>query len=367
MLFQDRGVLSPHYVPDMLPNREEYVKKVVELLKPAEENKKPTNIFIYGKTGTGKTCTVKKAVSSLKVESVYVNCKIYSTKYRVMQYIAEKLGLIDKIGFGEAYLYEKLVGYLGGKQLIVVLDEVDGVKELDELIYMLTRANDEIKNGGITIVGISNNLAFKERLDPRTKSTLYQTELVFPPYDAKQIKDILMQRIELGKGKVEEVAVNIIAATAAQESGDARYALQLLSKAVDIAQSEGSESVGEKAVKEAKEGVEVDIAKELLNTLPDHAKLVMLAVIRATGRKALMAGERSVVSGEVMEEYLRVCRERGRKPKSGRWVRAYINELEMLGFITMKDTSKGLRGQSRYISLSVPKEQVIEALGVSNA
>lgn len=367
MLFENRGVLSPHYVPDILPNREEQVKKLIELLKPAESNSKPTNIFIYGKTGTGKTCTAKKAVGSLKVESVYVNCKIYSTKYRVMQYISEKLGLIDKIGFGEAYLYEKLVGYLTAKQLIIVLDEVDAIKELDELIYMLTRANDEIKQGGITIVGISNNLLFKERLDPRTKSTLYQTELVFPPYDAKQIKDILMQRIELGKGKVDEIAVNMIAAIAAQESGDARYALQLLSKAVDIGEREGSSSVGEKAVKEAKEGVEVDVAKELLNTLPEHAKLVMLAIIRATSKKALVAEGRSVMSGEVMDEYLRICREKDRKPKSGRWVRGYINELEMLGFITMKDTSKGVRGQSRYITLSVPKEHIIEALGVSNA
>ena len=73
------------------------------------------------------------------------------------------------------------------KILVVVLDEIDVVKDLDDLIYTLTRANSDMKSGGITIVGVSNKVSFKEDLDPRSLSTLYENELVFPPYNSNEL------------------------------------------------------------------------------------------------------------------------------------------------------------------------------------
>ena len=82
--------------------------------------------------------------------------------------------------------------------MIVVLDEIDRIKNLDDLIYTLTRSNDELQKGRISIIGITNNVMMKKVLDPRSKSTLCEEEMVFAPYNAEQIEDFLKQRASQG-------------------------------------------------------------------------------------------------------------------------------------------------------------------------
>ena len=173
-LFTDISVLSPHYVPEKLPFRDGEINEIKNVLNPAFQNKKPRNLFIYGKTGTGKTCSVKHVMEKISSENVvmfYINCRIYNSRYRILQKALKKfVPELEKSGFGLPFLYEKLIEISSsGKQLVIVLDEIDMVKDLDELVYTLTRVNDEVKNGGVTIIGISNKLSFKDALDPRSK------------------------------------------------------------------------------------------------------------------------------------------------------------------------------------------------------
>ncbi len=373
-VFKDRNALSPHYLPPTLPFREKEIKTIMRIVSPALKGDRPHNLVIYGKTGTGKTASVKHVMKEFEKHSgdrafmCYVNCRMYNTKYRVIQKIVKTyVEGMDKSGFGITTLYEKLLGWIESKgaYLIVVLDEIDMVKDLDGLIYTLTRANDELKRGGISLIGISNKLSFKEMLDPRSKSSLYETECIFPPYTAVELQEILRQRVELSfkEGVVEDSAINLAAAITAQETGDARYALKLMLKAGEIADEKGLNKITDKEVELARVGVDDDLAAETIVTLPDHQQFVLLAIANLTIYGSRYSKLNDVetgflFSGEVYEEYRKVCKEYHKKPRTARWYQEYLNDLEMLGLITTVESGKGIRGHTRLIRIGYSAESV---------
>ena len=376
-VFADRNVLSPHYVPETLPFREKEIEKIMVGLAPALKNGRPRNMFIYGKTGTGKTCSVKHVIGKLSEHksnsfSVYVNCRMYNSRYRVIQKVTKDiLPSLDSMGFGLAMLYEKMMHEVEStpRRLIIILDEVDVVKDLDDLLYTLTRANDELKNGSVSIIGISNKLTFKDQLGQRSKSSLCENEMVFPNYSATQLQAIIGQRAKTGfkMRVVDESAVNLAAAITGSDMGDARYALKLLLKAGEIADEKGIMKITDKEVEEARRSVESDVAFEAISTLPDHQQLVLLAIANLVLDKGkntrLTSGtpeedESPLISGEVYEEYSKVAR-RFRKPRrSARWYREYLNDLEMLGLITTTESGAGMRGRTRLIRIGYPAQDV---------
>ena len=379
-LFRDASVLSPHYVPAELPFREAQIKEMMEIISPALKNQKPKNLFIYGKTGTGKTCSVKHIMDKFnEFESssvmMYVNCRIYNSRYRILQKIMKQfVPELDKTtGFGLPFFYEKLIEELKkGRQLIIVLDELDMVKDLDELIYTLTRANDEVTTGGISLLGISNKLSFKNELDPRSRSSLYESEMIFPPYTSVQLQHILSQRVVGGfePNVVESSAINLAAAITAQECGDARYALKLIQKAGEIAQQNGKEKVTDEHVELARKKVELDLAAETIALLPDNLKIVLYAIASITqngSRYSRLDGleEGFLFSGEIYEEYARISSTLHKKPRSVRWYKEYLNDLEMLGLLTSTPSGKGVRGRTTLIKLGYSAEDVVSLLKVS--
>jgi len=293
---------------------------------------------------------------------------VYNTRYRVIQKVAKTfISELDKSGFGLTYIYEKLCDWIkkNKKRLIVVLDEVDMIKDLDDLIYTLTRMNDELEEGSVSLIGISNRLSFKDELDPRSKSSLYETEMAFAPYTAIQLQEILKQRARLGfnKNVVEESATNLTAAITAQETGDARYALRLLLKAGEITDEKGLKKITDAEVEEARRSVDEDMAAETIITLPDHQQIVLLSTAELTikgSRYKKLSDEDTgfLFSGEVYEEYRRNCKKYKKKPRTARWFQEYLNDLEMLGLITMVESGKGIRGHTRLIRIGYSADSI---------
>jgi len=380
-VFADRNVLSPHYIPDTLPFRDKEIGKIMSAVSPALKGERPRNIFVYGKTGTGKTASVKHVAAKFEshgahqkspAKTCYVNCRMYNSRYRAIQKITkELLPTLDSMGFGLAMLYEKMMEAVlsSGIYLIVVLDEVDMVKDLDDLLYTLTRANDELKHGGISIIGISNKLTFKDQLDPRSRSSLCENEMVFAPYTANQLAAIIEQRVKMGfkPHSVDESAVNLAAALTASETGDARYALKLLMKSGEIADDRGIKKITDKEVEEARHAADTEVAFEAISTLPDHQQLVLLAVANLAIDKGkntrLTTGspeedDSFLTSGEVYEEYCKASRKFRKPRRSARWYREYLNDLEMLGLITTVESGAGMRGRTRLIRIGHPAPDV---------
>jgi len=377
-LFKDVTVLSPHFVPKELPFRENQLREIMTVTSPALRAQKPRNLIIYGKTGTGKTCCMKRVMEDFEGASKdgragmrYVNCRIYNSRYRILQKVLKgKVPELEKAGFGLPFLYGKLIGWASeGNQIIVVLDEIDMVKDLDELVYTLTRCNDEVKGGGVSMIGISNRLSFKDPLDPRSRSSLYETEMVFPPYTAEQLQKILSDRALSGfqEGALDSSAVNLAAAITSQESGDARYALKLLMKAGEMAEQAGKERVSDEDVEAARRKVELDLTIETMNTLPQMHQAVFYAIgaLSSGGSRYARLEDRDseyLFSGEVYEEYEKVCRKLNKRPRSLRWYKEYLNDLEVLGLITTTPSGKGIRGQTTLIKMGPDSEWVMPEL-----
>jgi cell division control protein 6 len=373
-IFANREVLSPHYIPQRLLFRDKQISEIEKALTPSLRGERGRNVFVYGKTGTGKTSCVRwviervKELPIIKARISYVNCRIYNSRYRVLNKIAsDHMPIYAKRGYGVIDIYEKMVSWIeeDGKILIVVLDEVDIVRDLDDLIYTLTRANSDIKSGGITIIGVSNKVNFKEILDPRSLSTLYENELVFPPYNSPELASILKERIGEGfkKGVIDDAAANLAAAIAAKESGDARLALKIISKAGEIVEEGNRNHVSINDVEEAAKYAEEEVAYELINTLPENQKLVVyaLAIMSLQGSKYKRLDEGSdsyMLSGEIYNRYCSVAESLHREVKSSRLYRKFISDLEMQGIVTSYESGKGIRGHTKLIKLIYRPDKV---------
>ncbi|MEM3781414.1 MAG: AAA family ATPase [Candidatus Micrarchaeaceae archaeon] len=377
-IFANREVLSPHYVPDVLLFRSSQIEAIERAIAPSLKGERGRNLFIYGRTGTGKTSCMKHVMGEIsKLPNVrarisYVNCRIYNSRFRVLsKIVSDHLPFYAKRGYGVAEIYEKIVNWIeeDGKILLVVLDEIDIVKDLDDLIYTLARANSDIRQGGVTIIGISNKLTFKETLDPRSLSSLYENEILFPPYNANELVAILKDRSAKGfkPGKVDDECISLAAAIAAKESGDARLALEIISKAGEIAEEKRLSSVSVKEVEEAQKDAEEEIAYDAVATLPEHQRLLLyaIALLAEHGtkfRKLADGSESYLFSGEIYNKYAEIAKALKKESKSTRWYRKYLADLELQGLIVTFESGKGIRGHTKLVKLLFSPAKIKETI-----
>jgi len=384
-VFTDKAKISPHYAPEKLPFRDEQIKDLSLWLSPVLKKAKPHNIFVYGKVGTGKTTVVRHVVLQLEtfakdqhlpLVTVYLNCRNYQTKYTVLVYCVQ-LFYPDQnfFGYSRSFIYDKFLTYIKENKInfVVVLDEIDKIKdkEIDDLIYTLTRANDELESGSVSVIAISNNIFFKNNLDSRTKSSLCEQEAVYPPYNAEELRDILNQRIDIAfkKDVVSASAINAASAIAAKESGDARRAVMLLLRAGEIADLNGISKVTDKEVYDAKEKVEQEVMKSMVLTLPVQLQLVLLAIAQGSLKpKGILAvtgqsmDSNILYSGEIYDKYCTLCEKYSEKAVTIRWFREYITELETYGFISTTISGKGVKGNTTLIRLGIDAQTIIDLL-----
>ncbi|MDW7978699.1 MAG: orc1/cdc6 family replication initiation protein [Candidatus Caldarchaeum sp.] len=368
-------LLRSDYVPDSLPHRVNHIREVGNVLATVLRGVKPSNLFLYGKTGTGKTAVCRYVVNRLSTEVaernlnarfVYVNCRLAGTEYRVLADLCAAAGVsVPFTGLSKSELFRRFQSASSslGNSFVVCLDEVDVlVKDFgDDLLYELTRSS--MGPGWMSLVGISNDLMFKEQLDPRVLSSLSEEEIVFPPYTATEIADILLERVEqaLRPGSVGEEVIGLCAALAAAEHGDARRAIDLLRVSAEVAEREGADRVGEHHVRKAQTLIERGRVKEVVSSLPLHSRLVLLAIYVAS-RKGL-----DTTSGTVYSMYREFCGSIGLEPLTDRRVSTLVSELDMLGVIACELVSYGRHGRTRKVKPTIPFNEVAEILGNDEA
>ena len=369
-LLTNKKVLQANYTPDNIPHREDQIRTIAGILAPCLKLEKPSNIFLYGKTGTGKTLTIKYVTKqilevarqkNLNLKVIYVNCKlkrVSDTEYRLIAQLANEFGKeIPPTGLPTDEVYKLFIKTLDNSKslVIIILDEIDQlVKKVgDNILYNLTRLTSELKNSEITIIGISNDLKFTEDLDARVRSSLSEEELVFPPYDALQIKDILKQRSILAfrDDAIDEGVVEKCAAYAAREHGDARRALDLLRVAAELAERKNKSKVDIEDIDAAEDKIEKDRVLDIIKTQPKQFQLTLMAI--------LITNERGLFfTGDVYDVYKNLCEQCGLKPLTQRRVSDIIAEFDMLGIINAKVISKGRYGRTREIGLAIPSSTI---------
>jgi len=372
-IFRNREVMRSDYVPESLPHRSEHIRRLGEILAPALSLSKPSNVFVYGKTGTGKTAVVRRVFKrfgevaekeGLPLAFAYVNCRISGTEYRVLAELCGAVGIrVPFTGLSKAEVFSRLRRGLRerGCLLVACLDEVDALVKGygDNLLYELTRINEGVDGGGLSLVGVSNDLHFKELLDPRVLSSLSEEELVFHPYTAVELVDILSERAAMAfhEGAVTQEVVNLCAALAAAEHGDARRAIDLLRVAAEVAERNGDSRVEERHVRLAQSLIERGRVFEALSTLPLHGKLVLTSLLLLAKNDA-----GSPTSGMVYQTYRELCALLGVDPLTDRRVSSLISELGMLGVLQSEVVSMGRYGRTRKIALLTPIDEVEDAV-----
>lgn len=370
-IFKNREVLRPDYVPNHLPHRESQLQRIGSILAPMLRGSRGSNIFVYGKTGTGKTAVVRHTLNRLvnkshevgvSVEDCYVNCRLAGTEYRVLSRISERVGVcIPFTGLATGEVFDRFKTGLESRRslLIIVLDEIDALVKVqgDVLLYELTRINEGLEHSRVSLVGISNDLRFKELLDPRVLSSLSEEEVVFHPYSALELHDILLERTNAAfiGGVLTAAALNLCAALAATEHGDARRALDLLRVAGELAEREGVGQVTDDHIRRAQKEIEQDRVVLVLKSLPVHAKLVLCSAYLM--RKA---GIKGVITGDVYEVYKELCGQLALEPLTQRRVSGLINELDVIGVLNARVVSLGRYGRTKKVSLGVSRSVIKE-------
>jgi archaeal cell division control protein 6 len=366
-LFKDKSVFTMGYTPDAIEFRDEQIQQLASILAPTLHVEKPSNVFIYGKTGTGKTLTVQHTTNQLlkiadekhiPLKVIYVNCKlkrVADTEYRLIAQLCSDLGKdIPATGLPTDEVYKTFYQILDKQKQIVViiLDEIDQLvkKAGDEILYNLTRINSDLKKAQVSIIGVSNDLVFTDGLDSRVKSSLSEEEIVFPPYNAFQIQSILKSRakVAFAPQAVQEGLIEKCSAYAAREHGDVRRALELLRVAGEIAERANCSQIMFEHLDEAEDKIERDRVVDVVATQPKQFQALLHAIIK-------MATDKNdfILTGEVYELYKSVCYQCDLRPLTQRRISDVIAELDMLGIINAKVISKGRFGRTREIALAI--------------
>ena len=364
-LILNREILHFTYIPEVILHRDSEQEKVTQSLIPILKKSRPSNLLVYGKPGTGKTLVVRKVLSKIQnrvektqfpIKLVYTNSKDETTLYGLLVSFGRQLGLEEQdlpaTGLAISEVFKRLLKTInqGKLNIVFVIDEIDYLAYLvsktgKDILYQLTRANGRLTEGSLTLVGISNDLTFKERLDPRVISSLGEEEIVFTSYSVEQIRKILENRIQKAfiKNAVEEPALNLCAAMAGREHGDARRALDLMRVAGELAEREQSETVNENHIRGASQKIEENKEVAALQSYPLHEKLLIIAVMKTSG----------LSTGEIYTTYKNLCKVVGQKELTTRRVTQMLSEVELSGIISGRIIHQGIHGRTKKFKLAI--------------
>ncbi|MFO7618526.1 MAG: AAA family ATPase [Thermoplasmata archaeon] len=362
-IISDFSKLDFDYVPEKLVHRDGPMNNIFSIVKSSVEDGTNQRVAITGSVGTGKSSLSKRfcidfqdwaSKKGQRVEFAIVNCRSRNTPSAVLLKILERFqtNFPDR-GFSVTEMLEILRKDLtkGGIHLLIVLDEVNVLvkKSGSDLLYSLSRFDDERVSDSrhsISLILISQQ-PVNEFLDAATLSTLKRTnQITLDKYSRTELADIIRQRVELAlhPGTVDDEIIEFIA-DISSESGDARFAIELLENAGRMANDEGQGSVSPEHVRAAKATTYSIVTESKLASLGEQKQLALLGISRMMRRKAF------ATTGEAEKAYGLACEEFGQKPRSHTQFWEYMQALGDMGIIGLGSSGKGMLGKTTIITL----------------
>lgn len=381
-IFKDKTVLSNAWIPETFPHRQEQVNELINILKPVIHGNAPMNVFIWGKPGTAKTAMIKYTFEIIqeyqnatttpkKIIPVIVNCRENQTPskvaYSILVSIKGSSYEIPTKGLSKNDYWVRIRKEIDKTEsiMLIALDECDHLIEPSKTLYELSRPKDTILNrthSDLSLICLGNNpILLKKNLDPATSSSLtdYSYNISLSPYNADQLRDILQDRVKLSFNKdvVDDEVISLISALSARVSGNARQAIQLLAISGELTNIQNEPKIRTETVYSAKNKIEIDCTRSLLKSLPQHGKVLALAL----SLEKLNENMR-VSTGDLYIKYKELCHGIGTSPLTQRWITHIISELDMMGLINAIEVSKGRYGRTRMIQLAVSQSIIFEEL-----
>jgi cell division control protein 6 len=370
-VFREEYKLLPDHLPERIPHREGELEQLRRIYSPIlSPFPTPAISFLLGPVGTGKTMLARKLCNRLEedgrrdgfiVKAITVNCRIDKGPSSVLNRMVESLGLsFPKRGYEVQetlrFLMDELLQMKA--RLLLVLDEVDSLVSASgaAFLYTLARINETMSSPVLSLLMISKDLKFLWEVDASTRSSLQKAVVKLPSYTADQLLSIILSRSEeaLNSGVLDENTARLIAGVAA-DSGDARYALELLYRSAKMADYNGAEKVRAADVQEARNSLPPQVSLEELNYLSRHERIILLAAARL-----LKPADRAfVATGELEVEYGSICSSMNLKPRRHTMVWMSIQNLKARGFFVASQSGKGRRGRTTLIGLNISPQEVI--------
>lgn len=374
-VFTNERALTEEWIPNDLPERETELESIAKSFRTTiRSGVDPKNVLISGKTGQGKTVTARVVLEELHdycqrhdidLRSYEISLQDVTTAYQLVGKILTHIepGTTERPrGLSLSDLNERMFRRLDaiGGYVVFFLDEIDNLGSDDDLLYQLPRArsNGRVSNVHLSVIGVSNDLQFKQDLSAKTKDSLYENEVHFDPYDADQLRAILWNRVEaaFNDGAVDTSVIAAAAAWTAKDTGSARQAIRLLHEAGDIACVEGSDVVTETHLDAARDELEeVNIVNKLQDlTINDQALLMALAILEARG-------DTPARTKKVYSEYKRVADTIGINQLTARSIRDKIINLDTYHLAMTHKQKGGVQGGDYYLTeLEVNLDSLLE-------
>ncbi len=364
-IFANESALDINYVPKELPHREKELTILSQLFLTliTNPNSISRKILITGKTGIGKTATVKlfgnmlveaSSKRDVQIKYVHINCRKERTNYKVIIKVIHSLYKnFPKRGYSPQDILEFLTEYLNNHDihLLIVLDEFSYlIHKGGDLIYSLTRINDDMVNAQqrISIIGIVRDISCINSLDVSTMSTLQRNILKFENYTKAQTFDIMKYRagISLKENIISDDIIEMVSDTVFKV-GDIRYGLNLLWKASKFAESRNLKYITSECVRVGNQDLISFSTQDAIRYLSIQKLIFLLSII-----KILKKTEKSKISiSDILSLYNIFCENLGLKARSYSQLWNYLKEFEKEDIIILNIKSEAIKGRKAYIEI----------------
>lgn len=397
-IFTDEGLLRIDHIPDQnkIVGRNHQIETVARRLKPTISGGSGKGTLLLGKSGSGKTLVTRyvsreveqRAMNNgVRVGRVIIDCAQRRSEVQTVIQLAKSLNDSEKTGvdiphsgIATGTYYDRLWLIINElyDAIVVILDEIDRLAPSDDVTNLPPEEADDSKllmqlswageendvTAGITVIGISNDLKYGDRLDTRVESSFSPDEMVFPAYDATQLSDILDRRRDAYRdGVLSNDVIPLCSAFSAQEHGDARRALDLFRLAGEVARGDGADLVREEHVRAANDDAEVTRLQDLIRGCPTQAKIAIagLAAIDEFTNKSRFTAT------QMYRVYRAFAEAIGAKILSQKRITDQLREYETPNMIDMRRTSDGY-GEGTYLQVLLLDEAslLLQSIGLDS-
>jgi origin recognition complex subunit 1 len=247
-----RSTLHVSAVPNALPCREDEFGEVYAHLETAISAGTGSCIYISGTPGTGKTATVREVVAALNVAVsadelddfvfVEINGMKVTDPHQSYSLLWEALKGQRVSATHALELLEREFSTPSPRRVpcVVLMDELDQLVTKSQGVMYNFFNWPQLRHSRLIVLAVANTMDLPERtLSNKISSRLGLTRITFPGYTHQQLIKIIESRLEgIGQVVVEPDAVQFASRKVAAVSGDARRALDICRRAVEIAESD---------------------------------------------------------------------------------------------------------------------------------